>query len=90
METLATPSQNEQTPQDTRIHDPELAYNVAHDSVVEGRQESLRQAQEDAEYFTSRGGSPEAAEQAVAEAREAVNKAIDSAVPLYDEGSKEQ
>lgn len=90
METLTTPSPEEQTSQDTRIQDAELAYDVAHDSMVQGRQELLQQAQADAEYFTGRGGNTELAERAVAEARDAVNKAIDEATPLYKEDGKEQ
>ena len=89
METL-TPESREQTPSSERIEDPDLAFDVAHDSVVQGRQEALRQARESAAYFTEHGGNAKTAEQAVAEARDAVNDAIESAVPLYQEDKKDQ
>ncbi|MGH7241674.1 MAG: hypothetical protein ACREGB_05245 [Candidatus Saccharimonadales bacterium] len=74
-----------QTSEDKRIQNPELAYDVANESMVQGKQELLQQTQENADHFTSRGGNPELAAQEVAEAQAAVNQAIEAAVPLHEQ-----
>ena len=70
---------------ENRIQDINLAYEVANDSVVQGRHETLRATSEGAANFVNNGGSIEKAGKFVLDAYAEANQAVDQATELYDQ-----